>query len=79
MKTKAIVIRKPIKSRKVSSELTFKELAFVYEHLKDGYGKVNLQEIGEEKIFQSKLSVESFAEFAKIVKSSNNEYRVSKK
>ncbi len=79
MTIEKIIIRKPVRYKKVSHKLTFKELAFVYEHLKDDYGKVALKELGDEILSLEKQYAASFAEFAKIVKSSSNDYHVSRK
>ncbi|MDD4557037.1 MAG: hypothetical protein PHE89_06925 [Alphaproteobacteria bacterium] len=79
MKLSKTALKKPIRSRKVSHELSFKELAFVYEHLKDINGTVALKALDKELASLDKLYVDSFAEFAKVIKSSSNAYQVLKK
>ncbi len=78
MKTE-IIIKKQTRFKNVSHRHSFKELASVYDHLKDDYGKVALKEVGEEIWGIEKQYAGSFAEFAKIIKSSSRDYRVSKK
>lgn len=65
---------KQIKEQHIDNSLSFKELSSIYDHIKNEQGEILLREINEEQNKLEKHQAFSYAQFVRIIKSSDSKF-----